>query len=86
MVNELKLKRKLPSLLIDGATGGSDPLYQHKREQLSQLQRRQPLAYNGFVTNFKIMLDQLDQAAEQAGFQHIGFDTKGNIIRKERKR
>lgn len=84
MVSDLKLKRKLPGLLIDVNTGGNDAAYQRKRNQLSRLQRREPAAYNSLLFNLKSTLDELDRAAEQVGFQHIDFDTKGNLIRKSK--
>lgn len=84
-MNTHKLEKKLPSLLIDDATGGSDPLYQKKRKQISQLKRRQPTVFSSFIANFGIMLDELDKAAEHDGFLHIDFDEKGNIIRKSKR-
>lgn len=86
MVNGVKIKRKLPSLLIEDSTGGFDPLYQHKRNKITTLQRKEPQKFSTLFNNVLVAIDELDKAAEQAGFMHIGLDEKGNIIRKEKNR
>jgi hypothetical protein len=83
MVSDAKLKRRLPGLLIEGKTSGSDPRYQRKYNQLKRLERHEPIVYNGLLVNLKIALAGLDRAAEQSGFQHIGLDERGNIVRKK---
>jgi hypothetical protein len=86
MVNPDKIKKKLPGLLINDATGGFDTDYQHKRNKLAELQRKKPLIYNGFLNSFTRMLDELDREAEQAGFLHVDFDRQGNLVRKTKQR
>jgi|WetSurMetagenome_2_1015567.scaffolds.fasta_scaffold23460_2 hypothetical protein len=83
MVSTDKIEKHLAGLLVDGSTNGSDPEFQRKRRKLEQLKRGQPIVYHPLIVDLKIVLQNLDRAAEADGFQHIGLDEKGNIIRKK---
>jgi hypothetical protein len=86
MVNIHKIKKHLPGLLIDESTTGSNIEYQKKRYALNQLERKQPELSHTLLGKIKIAFDELDRAAEQDGFRHIGVDNKGNVIWKTKKR
>jgi hypothetical protein len=86
MVSIHKIKKHLPGLLIDESTTGSNSIYQKKRYALNQLERRRPELSNTLIGKIKIAFDELDRAAEQDGFRHIGVDDKGNIVWKTKKR
>lgn len=85
MVNSNKIERKLPGLLIDVSVQSIDNDYQKKRYKVGKLKQRQPTLYNNFLTNFYMMLDELDKAAEDAGFQHVTFE-HGRLVTKTKKR
>ena len=71
MVNDNKVKRKLPSLLIDDAAYGDNPEYQRKTRNINRLQRKQPTLFGTLFNNISIAIDELDKAAEQSGFQQV---------------
>ena len=80
MVNDKKLKRKIPSLLIDTPAYGDNPEYQHKTRAVERLQRKQPTVFHELMQNISIAIDELDRAAEEAGFQQVDFKG-GKIVR-----
>jgi hypothetical protein len=84
LVNADKIKKKLPGLLMDTFVSDSDPDYERKRREIRRLQK-QPEKFSGLFHNVLQSLDELDRAAEQAGFQHIYFDSHGELKRKPHK-
>ena len=86
MVNPSKIEKKLPSLLLDGSAQKIDNEYMRNRTKISHLKRNQPNIYNQLLTGVVLAIDKLDEAAEQAGFDHIGLDNKGNVITYHKKR
>jgi hypothetical protein len=86
MVNPSKIEKKLPSLLMDSSAQRVDNDYMRNRSKISQLKRKQPSIYNRLLEGIVIAIDNLDKAAEQDGFSHIGLDEKGNIITYRKKR
>lgn len=72
MVNEDKIKKHLPGLLIDGATTGNDRLYQKTRRQIAQAQA-DPIFTNKF-DRLCFALTEID----------IYFDGKGELTTKHR--
>jgi hypothetical protein len=86
MVNPNKVKKKLPSLLLDVSVQPVDSDYMRKRSNMSKFERRNPTLFNSLFNSLTATLDQMDRAAEMSGFQHIGLDEKGNVIIKRKKR
>ena len=59
---------------------GNNPEYQHKKRQYDKLQRKQPTVFHELMQNISIAIDELDRAAEEAGFQQVDFKG-GKIVR-----
>jgi hypothetical protein len=81
MVNSNKIKRRLPGLLIDDLVGSTDAEYQQKRYKVNQLQRKQPTVFHTLLNNISVAIDELDRAAEEAGFQQVVWED-GQIKKK----
>lgn len=85
MVNNAKIEKKLPGLLVLGSVQSTDSDYQMKRYKLNKLKQKSPNRFNCLMINLTAALDELDHEAEKAGFCHIDIDAKGNFVRREKK-
>lgn len=85
MVNNAKIEKKLPGLLVLGSVQSTDSDYQMKRYKINKLKQKSPIRFNSLMVTLTTTLDELDREAEQAGFCHIDIDATGNFVRRSKK-